>query len=140
MLPDETWVYPGHGEDTALGAERPHLPERVTRAGLVSPPTPRADRFPARRASARRSDAVRTPCRGFARTEKLRTLPARGDGTVNWRTSRAGRRARRGTCRRSPIPPSTGGPGALGGPARRIPQAWARPVPASTAIRSTPNT
>ncbi|MEV0846724.1 MBL fold metallo-hydrolase [Streptomyces sp. NPDC049954] len=26
-LPDETWVYPGHGEDTSLGAERPHLPE-----------------------------------------------------------------------------------------------------------------
>lgn len=26
-LPDETWVYPGHGKDTALGAERPHLAE-----------------------------------------------------------------------------------------------------------------
>ncbi|MFI6283776.1 MBL fold metallo-hydrolase [Streptomyces sp. NPDC051018] len=26
-LPDETWVYPGHGRDTTLGAERPHLPE-----------------------------------------------------------------------------------------------------------------
>ncbi len=26
-LPDETWVYPGHGSDTTLGAERPHLPE-----------------------------------------------------------------------------------------------------------------
>ncbi len=26
-LPDETWVYPGHGEDTTLGAERPHLGE-----------------------------------------------------------------------------------------------------------------
>lgn len=24
-LPDETWVYPGHGTDTTLGAERPHL-------------------------------------------------------------------------------------------------------------------
>ncbi|CAB4955190.1 MAG: MBL fold metallo-hydrolase [Actinobacteria bacterium] len=24
-LPDETWVYPGHGNDTTLGAERPHL-------------------------------------------------------------------------------------------------------------------
>ncbi|WP_371787074.1 MBL fold metallo-hydrolase [Streptomyces albidoflavus] len=24
-LPDETWVYPGHGDDTTLGAERPHL-------------------------------------------------------------------------------------------------------------------
>lgn len=26
-LPDETWVYPGHGNDTTLGAERPFLPE-----------------------------------------------------------------------------------------------------------------
>jgi glyoxylase-like metal-dependent hydrolase (beta-lactamase superfamily II) len=26
-LPDETWVYPGHGGDTTLGAERPHLDE-----------------------------------------------------------------------------------------------------------------
>jgi len=26
-LPDETWVYPGHGNDTTLGAERPHLRE-----------------------------------------------------------------------------------------------------------------
>ena len=26
-LPDETWVYPGHGSDTTLGAERPHLGE-----------------------------------------------------------------------------------------------------------------
>ena len=24
-LPDETWVYPGHGADTTLGRERPHL-------------------------------------------------------------------------------------------------------------------
>lgn len=24
-LPDETWVYPGHGDDTTIGAERPHL-------------------------------------------------------------------------------------------------------------------
>lgn len=24
-LPDETWVYPGHGNDTTLGAERPQL-------------------------------------------------------------------------------------------------------------------
>jgi glyoxylase-like metal-dependent hydrolase (beta-lactamase superfamily II) len=24
-LPDTTWVYPGHGNDTTLGAERPHL-------------------------------------------------------------------------------------------------------------------
>jgi glyoxylase-like metal-dependent hydrolase (beta-lactamase superfamily II) len=26
-LPDTTWVYPGHGKDTTLGAERPHLSE-----------------------------------------------------------------------------------------------------------------
>jgi glyoxylase-like metal-dependent hydrolase (beta-lactamase superfamily II) len=26
-LPDETWVYPGHGGDTTLGAERPQLQE-----------------------------------------------------------------------------------------------------------------
>ncbi len=26
-LPDATWVYPGHGNDTTLGAERPHLAE-----------------------------------------------------------------------------------------------------------------
>ena len=26
-LNDETWVYPGHGKDTTLGAERPHLDE-----------------------------------------------------------------------------------------------------------------
>jgi len=26
-LPDETWVYPGHGSDTTLGTERPHLSE-----------------------------------------------------------------------------------------------------------------
>ncbi|MGI8695307.1 MAG: MBL fold metallo-hydrolase [Mycobacteriales bacterium] len=25
VLPDETWIYPGHGDDTTLGAERPHL-------------------------------------------------------------------------------------------------------------------
>ncbi|MFJ6426491.1 MBL fold metallo-hydrolase [Streptomyces hydrogenans] len=27
VLPDETWVYPGHGKDTTLGDERPHVPE-----------------------------------------------------------------------------------------------------------------
>jgi glyoxylase-like metal-dependent hydrolase (beta-lactamase superfamily II) len=27
VLPDDTWVYPGHGGDTTIGAERPHLPE-----------------------------------------------------------------------------------------------------------------
>lgn len=32
-LPDETWVYPGHGNDTSLSAERPHL--GVARARVV---------------------------------------------------------------------------------------------------------
>lgn len=31
ILPDDTWVYPGHGDDTTLGAERPHLTEWRTR-------------------------------------------------------------------------------------------------------------
>jgi glyoxylase-like metal-dependent hydrolase (beta-lactamase superfamily II) len=26
-MPDGTWIYPVHGKDTTLGAERPHLPE-----------------------------------------------------------------------------------------------------------------
>jgi len=26
-LPDGTWVYPGHGGDTTIGTERPHVPE-----------------------------------------------------------------------------------------------------------------
>lgn len=26
-LPDETWIYPGHGRDSTLGTERPHLAE-----------------------------------------------------------------------------------------------------------------
>jgi len=26
-LPDDTWFYPGHGKDSTLGAERPHLAE-----------------------------------------------------------------------------------------------------------------
>jgi glyoxylase-like metal-dependent hydrolase (beta-lactamase superfamily II) len=26
-LPDDTWIYPGHGNDSTLGAERPALPE-----------------------------------------------------------------------------------------------------------------
>ncbi|HVB27044.1 MAG TPA: MBL fold metallo-hydrolase, partial [Mycobacteriales bacterium] len=30
-LADETWVYPGHGDDTTLGAERPSLAEWRTR-------------------------------------------------------------------------------------------------------------
>ncbi|MFT7838049.1 MBL fold metallo-hydrolase [Saccharothrix sp. BKS2] len=27
VLPDETWFYPGHGDDSTLGSERPHLDE-----------------------------------------------------------------------------------------------------------------
>jgi glyoxylase-like metal-dependent hydrolase (beta-lactamase superfamily II) len=27
VLHDDTWVYPGHGDDTTIGAERPHLDE-----------------------------------------------------------------------------------------------------------------
>jgi glyoxylase-like metal-dependent hydrolase (beta-lactamase superfamily II) len=27
VYPDDTWVYPGHGDDTTLGIERPHLEE-----------------------------------------------------------------------------------------------------------------
>jgi len=27
VLPDETWFYPGHGNDSTLGVERPHLDE-----------------------------------------------------------------------------------------------------------------
>ena len=26
-LPDTTWIYPGHGYDSTLEAERPHLAE-----------------------------------------------------------------------------------------------------------------
>jgi glyoxylase-like metal-dependent hydrolase (beta-lactamase superfamily II) len=30
-LPDETWFYPGHGDDSTLGAERPSIPEWLAR-------------------------------------------------------------------------------------------------------------
>ncbi|HEV7876306.1 MAG TPA: MBL fold metallo-hydrolase [Nocardioides sp.] len=30
-LPDDTWFYPGHGNDSTIGAERPHLPQWRTR-------------------------------------------------------------------------------------------------------------
>ena len=30
-LPDETWFYPGHGNDSTLGKERPHLDEWAER-------------------------------------------------------------------------------------------------------------
>ena len=26
-MPDETWFYPGHGNDSTIGAERPHVAE-----------------------------------------------------------------------------------------------------------------
>ncbi|MEJ7831726.1 MAG: hypothetical protein WKF79_02335 [Nocardioides sp.] len=26
-LPDDTWFYPGHGGDSVIGSERPHLSE-----------------------------------------------------------------------------------------------------------------
>ena len=32
-LPDETWFYPGHGNDSTLGAERPHVAEWRARGG-----------------------------------------------------------------------------------------------------------
>lgn len=30
-LPDDTWFYPGHGDDSTLGAERPSIPEWLAR-------------------------------------------------------------------------------------------------------------
>ena len=27
VLPDDTWFYPGHGDDSTLGTERPSIPE-----------------------------------------------------------------------------------------------------------------
>ncbi len=31
VLPDDTWVYPGHGDDTTIGNEQPHLQEWIDR-------------------------------------------------------------------------------------------------------------
>jgi glyoxylase-like metal-dependent hydrolase (beta-lactamase superfamily II) len=31
VYPDDAWVYPGHGDDTTLGRERPHLDEWAAR-------------------------------------------------------------------------------------------------------------
>lgn len=30
-LPDDTWFYPGHGNDSTLGTERPAIPEWLAR-------------------------------------------------------------------------------------------------------------
>ncbi|MBG6095962.1 hypothetical protein [Nocardioides luteus] len=30
-LPDDTWFYPGHGDDSTLGAERGSIPEWLER-------------------------------------------------------------------------------------------------------------
>ena len=35
-LPDGTWVYPGHGKDTTLGTERPHVPSGAPAAGSAA--------------------------------------------------------------------------------------------------------
>jgi glyoxylase-like metal-dependent hydrolase (beta-lactamase superfamily II) len=35
VLPDATWIYPGHGKDTTLGAERPQ-PRGVACSRVVS--------------------------------------------------------------------------------------------------------
>ncbi len=32
-LPDETWVHPGHGDDTTLGTERPTFPRGADTGG-----------------------------------------------------------------------------------------------------------
>jgi glyoxylase-like metal-dependent hydrolase (beta-lactamase superfamily II) len=40
QLPDDTWVYPGHGDDTTLGGERPSIPEWRAH-GLPRAPVPK---------------------------------------------------------------------------------------------------
>jgi glyoxylase-like metal-dependent hydrolase (beta-lactamase superfamily II) len=37
VLHDSTWVYPGHGDDTTLGSERPHLAEWRARGWSLHP-------------------------------------------------------------------------------------------------------
>ena len=46
-LPDDTWVYPGHGDDTTLGKERPHLPSGGHVAGRATG-SPKPRQAPAR--------------------------------------------------------------------------------------------
>ena len=36
-LPDETWFYPGHGDDSTLGAERASIPSGAPGAGEQTP-------------------------------------------------------------------------------------------------------
>jgi glyoxylase-like metal-dependent hydrolase (beta-lactamase superfamily II) len=50
-LPDTTWVYPGHGGDTTLGAERPYLEEWRARLVKRSPRSRRYGRHQAQRAN-----------------------------------------------------------------------------------------
>jgi hypothetical protein len=67
-LPDETSVYPGHGDDTTIGAERPSLPKWKARAGeLTACPTgsPTECRRP-------RGLSVGTAPRGLDRTLEVR--------------------------------------------------------------------
>jgi glyoxylase-like metal-dependent hydrolase (beta-lactamase superfamily II) len=45
QLPDKTWVYPGHGKDTTIGAERLHVEEWRERAGKPSSPGVRPAQF-----------------------------------------------------------------------------------------------
>ena len=51
QLPDDTWFYPGHGNDSTLGAERPHL-GGVARQRLVRSRSGRCPRRAGRRGSA----------------------------------------------------------------------------------------
>jgi hypothetical protein len=34
-LPDDTWFYPGHGKDSTIGAERPHLAQWRARGVVI---------------------------------------------------------------------------------------------------------
>ena len=57
-LPDETWVYPGHGNDTTPGAERPTWKSGAPAAGKP-PRTSQADR--SRNPTAGPRDRTRNP-------------------------------------------------------------------------------
>ena len=77
-LPDETWVYPGHGGDTTLGAERPPLPSGATAAGR-----------PGRTSVGRRRRHRRRP-RATADTELHRCPPSVSRCSPPRRTRRTG--------------------------------------------------